>query len=67
MDERFCHRHSSGSLVFRRQTRGFITESLAAFQAIEAGNGFIYVPAVVLWEAAILERKGKIKLHGGLS
>ncbi|MBA3600711.1 MAG: hypothetical protein H0W45_05625 [Acidobacteria bacterium] len=42
-------------------------KALAAFQAVEAGNGFIYVPAVVLWEAAILERKGKIKLHGGLS
>ncbi|MDQ3748263.1 MAG: type II toxin-antitoxin system VapC family toxin [Acidobacteriota bacterium] len=42
-------------------------KALSAFQAAEAGNGFIYVPAVVLWEAAILERKGKIKLHGGFS
>lgn len=40
---------------------------LAAFENAVAGNGFIYVPAVVLWEAAILERKGRIKLTGGFS
>lgn len=40
-------------------------KALAAFQSAADGNGFIYVPAVVLWETAILERKGRIKLAGG--
>ena len=40
---------------------------LAAFQAAANSKGFIYVPAVVLWETAILERKGRIKLKGGFS
>ena len=39
--------------------------ALKAFVAAEAGKSFIYVPAIVLWEAAILERNGKIKLHDG--
>ncbi len=42
-------------------------KALAAFENAAAGNGFIYVPAVVLWETAILERAGKIKLYGGFS
>ncbi len=40
---------------------------LAAFQAAASGNGFIYIPAVVLWETAILERKGRIRLNDGFS
>ena len=40
---------------------------LKAFVDAESGNGFIYIPAVVLWETAILERKGKIKLNNGFS
>ena len=40
---------------------------LTAFQSAAAGNGFIYVPAVVLWETAILERKGRIRLNDGFS
>lgn len=40
---------------------------IAAFQAAASGNGFIYVPAVVLWETAILERKGRIRLNDGFS
>ena len=40
-------------------------KALAAFENAAAGNGFIYVPAVVLWETAILERKGRIKLNVG--
>lgn len=40
-------------------------KALAAFENAVAGNGFIYVPAVVLWETAILEHKGRIKLTGG--
>lgn len=39
--------------------------ALKAFTEAEDGNGFIYIPSVVLWEAAILERKGRIKLVGG--
>ena len=45
--------------------RELSAKALAAFENAEAGSGFIYVPAVVLWEAAILERKGRIKLAGG--
>lgn len=41
------------------------SKALAAFQSAELGNNFIYVPTVVLWESAILERKGRIKLLGG--
>lgn len=42
--------------------------SKAAFQAFadaETGRAFIYVPAVALWEVALLERNGKIRLDGG--
>ncbi len=42
-------------------------KALAAFENAVAGNGFVYLPAVVLWETAILERKGRIKLNGGFS
>lgn len=42
-------------------------KALAAFQAAETGAAFIYVPAVVFWEIALLESKGKIKLFGGFS
>lgn len=41
--------------------------ALKAFAAAEVGQGFIYVSAVVLWEAAVLERGGKIRLSGGFS
>jgi PIN domain nuclease of toxin-antitoxin system len=40
---------------------------LKAFAGTESGQTFVYIPAVVLWEAAILERKGKIKLTGGFT
>ena len=39
----------------------------AAFESAEAGQSFIYIPAIVLWETALLERAGKIKLNGGFS
>lgn len=42
-------------------------KALAAFQAAAAGQAFIYIPAVVLWEVAILERHGKIKLYDGFA
>lgn len=38
---------------------------LLVFEAAEAGQGFVYVPAIVLWEVALLERAGKIKLYDG--
>lgn len=41
--------------------------ALKAFTDAEAGNGFIYISSVVLWEAAILNSKGRIKLTGGFS
>ena len=38
---------------------------LAVFESAEKGEGFIYVPAIVLWETALLEQAGKIKLYNG--
>lgn len=38
-----------------------------AFESAEAGKSFVYIPAIVLWETALLERAGKIKLNGGFS
>lgn len=38
---------------------------LRVFEEAEIGNEFIYVPAIVLWEVALLERTGKIKLDSG--
>lgn len=38
---------------------------LRVFEESEIGNEFIYVPAIVLWEVALLERTGKIKLDSG--
>jgi PIN domain nuclease of toxin-antitoxin system len=35
------------------------------FESAEAGQSFVYVPAIVLWETALLERAGKIKLNDG--
>lgn len=36
-----------------------------AFEAAETGQAFVYVPAIVLWETALLERAGRIKLNEG--
>jgi PIN domain nuclease of toxin-antitoxin system len=41
--------------------------ALKVFADAEAGQAFIYIPAVVLWGIALLERTGKIKLGGGFS
>ena len=38
---------------------------LRVFEEAETGDGFIYIPAIVLWEVALLERGGKIKLDSG--
>jgi PIN domain nuclease of toxin-antitoxin system len=40
-------------------------KALRAFQEAENKTAFIYFPSVVLWETAILERSGKIKLFDG--
>jgi PIN domain nuclease of toxin-antitoxin system len=38
---------------------------LAVFKSAANGESFVYIPAVVLWEVAILEQKQRIKLHHG--
>lgn len=50
---------------FGGKHRDLSPKALAAFENAKGGNGFIYIPAVMLWETAILERKGRIKLAGG--
>lgn len=48
--------------------RNFSLLSKKVLKAYERANGgeiIIYIPTVVLWEAAILEKNGKIKLEGG--
>lgn len=40
---------------------------LHAFQQADDGEVLIYVPTVVFWEIAILERIGKISLHDGFA
>ena len=53
-------------LWFTLNKHGNLSKSaLKAFSNADAGSGFIYIPSVVFWEAAILERKGRIKLAGG--
>ena len=38
---------------------------LKAFERANDGEIVIYVPSVVFWEAAMLEKNGKIRLDGG--
>ena len=53
-------------LWFTLNKRGSLSKAaLRAFVDAEAGTGFIYVPAMVLLDTAILEQSGKIKLDGG--
>lgn len=40
-------------------------KALAVFEAADKGEAFIYIPAVTLWETALLERGDKIILNGG--
>lgn len=40
---------------------------LRTFQQADEGEAMIYVPPVVLWEVAILEKLGKIRLQGGFA
>jgi len=39
--------------------------AVQAFTNAEAGQAFIHIPSIVLYEVAILERLGRIKLNGG--
>ncbi len=39
--------------------------ALQAFTDAEMGNAYVYVPAMVLLETAILQRHGRIDLKGG--
>jgi PIN domain nuclease of toxin-antitoxin system len=51
---------------FTLNKRSALSEKvLSVFESAEAGQSFVYVPAVVLWETALLERAGKIKLYNG--
>ncbi len=51
---------------FTLNKRSALSEKvLAVFESAEAGQAFVYVPAVVFWETALLERAGKIKLYNG--
>lgn len=40
-------------------------KALKAFESTVKGESFIYIPAIVLWETAILEQKQRIKLNNG--
>ena len=37
------------------------------FESAVKGESFIYIPVIVLWEVAILERKQRIKLNNSFS
>ncbi len=53
-------------LWFTLNRRANLSEAaLRAFSEAEAGNAYIYIPAMVLLEAAILERQRRIELKGG--
>ena len=42
-------------------------KALTVFESAVHGESFIYIPAIVFWEVAILEQKQRIKLHNGFS
>ncbi len=42
-------------------------KALNVFESAVKGESFIYIPIIVLWEVAILERKQRIKLNQGFS
>ena len=42
-------------------------KALTAFQQADNGEALIYVPTIVFWEIAILERLGKINLRKGFA
>lgn len=53
-------------LWFTLNRQGDLSKAaLRAFANAETGNGFIHIPAMVLLETAILEKRGRIRLTGG--
>jgi len=42
-------------------------KALHIFESAVKGESFVYIPIIVLWEVAILERKQRIKLNQGFS
>jgi PIN domain nuclease of toxin-antitoxin system len=42
-------------------------KALNVFESAVKGEAFIYIPVIVLWEVAILERKKRIKLNQGFA
>lgn len=55
-------------VLFTLKKRSALSKkALAAFELAEAGQAFIYIPAVVFWETALLERAGKIRFYDGFS
>jgi PIN domain nuclease of toxin-antitoxin system len=42
-------------------------KALRAFQQADDGDVLIYIPPVVLWEVAILEKLGKIRMQSGFA
>lgn len=47
------------------QQRNLSTLALRTFNDAAIGEAFIHIPSMVLYEVAILERLGRIKLNGG--
>jgi PIN domain nuclease of toxin-antitoxin system len=47
------------------QQRNLSSLALEKFTDAEAGRAYIHIPSMVLYEVAILERQGRIKLNGG--
>ncbi len=43
------------------------SKALNTFESAVKGVSFIYIPVIVLWETAILERKQRIKLNQGFT
>jgi PIN domain nuclease of toxin-antitoxin system len=52
-------------LVHLKQTYFSFKKALHIFESAVKGESFIYIPTIVLWEVAILERKQRIKLNNG--
>lgn len=47
------------------QQRNLSAAALKVFEDATAGRAFIYIPTVVMYEIAILEYRGRIKLNDG--
>jgi len=47
------------------KTNQLSEKARTVFEAPENGESFVYVPAIVFWETAPLERAGRIRLNDG--